>query len=152
MKKAILVLICLIALTITLTGCQTTNYKQQVTTLSSQVETLETAVDQKDREINVLRSQIDQLNQQVAVQNKPSSTNTLPADNKDHLGIIRVPVKVTDVQSALKTAGFYTGNIDGKIGPNTISAISAFQNANNLKADSIVGAKTWEVLKTYLSN
>ncbi|MFA6379442.1 MAG: peptidoglycan-binding protein [Candidatus Omnitrophota bacterium] len=153
MKKAVFVLIGLVALTITLTGCQTTqSYKQQVTSLSSQVQTLEMAVDQKDKEIDSLKSQVDQLSQQAVSKNKVTATGSVTTDNKDHLGIIRVPVKVTDVQSALKAAGFYTGNIDGKVGPNTISAIGAFQNANSLKADSIVGAKTWEILKTYLSN
>jgi len=150
MKKFSLLVICLIALTFTLTGCQTTNYKQQVTSLSSQVQTLETAVDQKDKEISTLRSQVDQLSQQAASKSKPSSSGSLASDNKDHIGIIRVPVKVTEVQSALKDAGYYTGNIDGKIGPNTISAIAAFQKANNLKSDSIVGAKTWDLLKTYV--
>lgn len=152
MKKTILLLVCFVALAVTLTGCQTTNYKQQVTSLSSQVQTLETAIEEKDKEISSLKSQVDQLSQQSASRNRPASSAAVVTDNKDHLGIIRVPVKVTDVQSALKAAGYYTGNIDGKVGPNTISAIAAFQNANNLKADSIVGAKTWEVLKTYLTN
>ncbi len=152
MKKTILLLVCFVALTITLAGCQTTNYKQQVTSLSSQVQTLETTIEEKDKEINGLRNQVDQLSQQAVSKEKVATPSAIVTDNKDHLGIIRVPVKVTDVQSALKTAGFYKGNIDGKIGPNTISAISAFQNANNLKADSIVGAKTWELLKAYLNN
>ncbi len=153
MQKNIFILIGLFAITMTLTGCQTTQgHKQQVDSLSSQVQTLENALEEKDKEINSLKDQVDELSQQVGSKNKAVSAGSLSTDNKDHIGIIRVPVKVTDVQSALKSAGYYTGNIDGKIGPNTISAIAAFQKANNLKGDSIVGAKTWEVLKTYLSN
>ena len=152
MKKIAFILLCLVALTITLTGCQTTQGRSQATTLSSQVQTLEAALEERDKEIASLRSQVDDLSQQAANKTKAVSAGSLATDNKDHIGIIRVPVKVTDVQNALKSAGFYTGNIDGKIGPNTISAIAAFQKANNLKADSIVGAKTWEILKTFLSN
>jgi len=57
---------------------------------------------------------------------------------------------VTDIQTALKNAGFYTGKIDGSLGPKTKKAIEAFQKANNLKADGKVGPKTWELLKTHL--
>jgi predicted small secreted protein len=154
MKKTIIILFCLVALTVTLTSCQTTKgcKQEEVASLSSQVQDLENAVDEKDKEIDSLKSQLDELGQQAADKNRALSTTAIASDSKDHMGIIRVPVKITDVQSALKAAGFYTGNIDGKIGPNTISAIAAFQKANNLRADSIVGAKTWEVLKTYLSN
>ncbi|MCU0666467.1 MAG: peptidoglycan-binding protein [Candidatus Omnitrophica bacterium] len=56
-----------------------------------------------------------------------------------------------EIQAALKNAGFYTGNIDGKLGPMSKKAIEAFQKANNLKADGKVGPKTWEVLSTYLN-
>lgn len=56
-----------------------------------------------------------------------------------------------DIQTALKNAGFYTGAIDGKIGPKTKSAISEFQKAKGLVADGKVGPKTWAELEKYLS-
>jgi len=56
-----------------------------------------------------------------------------------------------NIQKALKNAGFYTGDIDGKIGPKTKKAIKEFQEKNNLKVDGKVGPKTWEILKKYLS-
>ncbi|MFH0739359.1 MAG: peptidoglycan-binding domain-containing protein [Candidatus Omnitrophota bacterium] len=56
-----------------------------------------------------------------------------------------------DIQTALKNAGYYTGAIDGKIGPMSKKAIEAFQKANNLKADGKVGSKTWAVLSKHLS-
>ena len=56
-----------------------------------------------------------------------------------------------DIQTALKNAGYYTGKIDGKIGPKTDSAIKAFQKNNSLKVDGVVGKKTWNLLNKYLS-
>lgn len=55
-----------------------------------------------------------------------------------------------DIQKALKAAGFYTGTIDGKIGPKTKAAVMDFQKANGLKADGKVGPKTWAALEKYL--
>jgi len=57
-----------------------------------------------------------------------------------------------DIQTALKNAGYYTGAVDGKIGPMTKKAVSEFQKANNLKADGKVGPKTWELLKIHLTS
>ncbi|MCX5693708.1 MAG: peptidoglycan-binding domain-containing protein [Candidatus Omnitrophica bacterium] len=58
------------------------------------------------------------------------------------------PYKPTgiEIQTALKNAGFYTGNVDGKIGPKSKKAIEEFQKANGLKVDGKVGPKTWEAL------
>lgn len=55
-----------------------------------------------------------------------------------------------EVQMALRNAGFYTGNIDGKAGPLTRSAIKQFQQANGLEGDGIVGRRTWAKLKDYI--
>ncbi|MBI5872982.1 MAG: peptidoglycan-binding protein [Candidatus Omnitrophica bacterium] len=54
------------------------------------------------------------------------------------------------VQKALKNAGLYEGEVDGKIGPRTKEAIKEFQRKNNLVDDGKVGPKTWSVLRTYL--
>jgi len=56
-----------------------------------------------------------------------------------------------DIQTALKAANFYTGNIDGKIGPRTKRAVIEFQKAKGLKADGKVGPKTWMELEKYLT-
>ena len=55
------------------------------------------------------------------------------------------------IQTALKNAGFYTGKIDGKIGPGTKKAIEAFQQSKSLKVDGKVGPKTWAALEPYLN-
>jgi len=54
------------------------------------------------------------------------------------------------VQTALKNAGFYKGEIDGKIGPKSKEAIMNFQRDNNLVTDGKVGPKTWAKLKAHL--
>ena len=63
------------------------------------------------------------------------------------------PYKPTakDIQSALKNANYYSGEIDGKIGPQTRKAVEGFQKANGLDVDGKVGLKTWEALKKYLN-
>lgn len=55
-----------------------------------------------------------------------------------------------DIQIALRNAGFYHGNIDGDIGPQTKEAIREFQMENNLIVDGKVGPKTWVALSEYL--
>ena len=60
------------------------------------------------------------------------------------------PYTNEDIQRALKSAGFYAGAIDGKIGPVTKAAIQIFQKAKGLKVDGVVGPKTWAELEKYL--
>jgi hypothetical protein len=46
----------------------------------------------------------------------------------------------------LNAKGFNCGTPDGDFGPKTAAAVKAFQRANGLVADGIVGPKTWEKL------
>jgi peptidoglycan hydrolase-like protein with peptidoglycan-binding domain/LysM repeat protein len=55
---------------------------------------------------------------------------------------------VTQMQQALKNAGFDPGAVDGQFGPNTERALKAFQSANGLVADGICGPLTWAKLGT----
>lgn len=50
--------------------------------------------------------------------------------------------RVTSLQRALRTAGYYNAAIDGKFGDNTLSAVKRFQREHGLVADGIAGAKT----------
>ena len=56
------------------------------------------------------------------------------------------------VQIALTKAGYYKGAVDGKVGQDTRDAIRAFQRAEGLRADGMVGTSTWEKLKTHYSD
>ena len=49
------------------------------------------------------------------------------------------------LQYILSQNGFSL-TVDGSFGPNTLNAVTAFQTANGLTADGIVGANTWRTL------
>ena len=53
---------------------------------------------------------------------------------------------VRQVQSRLKELGFSVGKIDGIYGWRTAQAVKVFQKRNGLKADGVVGTKTWSAL------
>jgi murein L,D-transpeptidase YcbB/YkuD len=55
-----------------------------------------------------------------------------------------------EVQQSLKNAGFYTGSVDGVVGPRTKKAIRDFQVHNNLNSDGRIGPQTWAKLGPYL--
>ncbi len=57
-----------------------------------------------------------------------------------------------EIQTALKNAGYYASEVDGKIGPKSKKAIEEFQKANGLKADGKVGPQTWAVLGKHLNS
>lgn len=58
-------------------------------------------------------------------------------------------VTVQQVQRALANAGFNPGKADGVAGPKTVSAIKQFQAAEGLKADGVVGQRTWDRLRKH---
>ncbi len=63
-----------------------------------------------------------------------------------------VPEKTNEnIQTALKNAGLYEGQIDGNIGPKTKKAIEDFQAQNGLKVDGVVGPMTWQKLSVYFN-
>ena len=54
--------------------------------------------------------------------------------------------EVKDLQTRLTGLGYYSGEIDGEFGPGTKEAVTAFQKANGLEADGIVGEETRNLL------
>lgn len=55
--------------------------------------------------------------------------------------------EVADVQRTLRRVGFLSLAVDGIFGPQTLKAVKAFQKARGLRADGIVGSRTWAKLK-----
>ena len=72
-----------------------------------------------------------------------------PAKSKTYSAPVNLSAR--QIQKALKSAGFYQGAVDGKIGSKTKSAIIKFQKAHSLKADGVVGKRTSMELNKYLS-
>jgi peptidoglycan hydrolase-like protein with peptidoglycan-binding domain len=54
---------------------------------------------------------------------------------------------VRDLQNLLRTKGFNPGPADGIFGPKTKAAVLAFQRAQGITVDGIVGPQTWGKLK-----
>jgi peptidoglycan hydrolase-like protein with peptidoglycan-binding domain len=148
---------------IALSGCASTQMKAQNEQLESRVTDLEKNQQAKDAEIVDLQYQVKDLSSKIdtsktsdADQTSPDSTaQAEPANGPSDAGsvgvnIIRVRVSPDKIQRALKSAGVYTGPVDGKIGPGTKAAIIEFQKSHGLKADGVLGRRTWDALKTYL--
>lgn len=53
---------------------------------------------------------------------------------------------VRNLQTKLKSLGYYSGNVDGKYGAGTEAAVRAFQSAKNLRVDGIAGPATQRAL------
>ena len=53
---------------------------------------------------------------------------------------------VKTLQEKLNAKGFHSGNVDGIFGAKTYAAVTAFQKANSLGVDGIVGKLTWTKL------
>lgn len=89
----------------------------------------------------------------ASVQAVAAAPTPAAASAKPETALSAIPTKPTteQIQAALKNAGFYNGNIDGKSGPLTRKAIEEFQKANNLGVDGKVGSKTWGLLSAYLN-
>lgn len=60
-------------------------------------------------------------------------------------------IPAVDIQKALKKAGYYSGTINGKIGPDSREALRNFQRDNGLTADGVCGRQTWSKLKQHLA-
>ena len=56
------------------------------------------------------------------------------------------PDKMSEIQKALQAAGFYTGPIDGVMGPNTMTAVTAYQQSKDLRADGYISVETVKAL------
>lgn|SRR3989338_3433161 len=126
-----------------LTGCATTQRGQGIKTqeLQTRVNYLELELKRKNQEINRLESELEKT-QYVTL-----SSDDQKIGYKESEMPQEIPIK--QVQLALKKAGFYKGDIDGKTGPRTKEAIRAFQKARGLKVDGVVGKATWQALSRY---
>ena len=125
---AIFVILCFIS------GCVTTpvvNYSGENQQLKAQVSALEGQLAQLKQDNSQLHLQ---LQQQAASKKEVHMPNA------------------TEIQTALKKAGFYKGVVDGQIGTQTKEAVKRFQKANGINPDGVVGSRTWALMQKYLDN
>lgn len=128
----------LILFLVAFSGCATTDSNYQSLELQDRMDKLETRL----QKIETGQTQLENMIvNQVSVQTQKRT----PIIEK----VVIADPSNKDIQAALKNAGFYTGSIDGKIGPKTRDAIMEFQKKNGLKVDGVVGRNTWEVLNEY---
>lgn len=117
-----------------LSGCATLGKNEDLSSqgLRNKISALETQLSEKDTEINSLKESLAK------------------SEQGQNAGEVNQRVNTKMIQTALKNAGYFQGEVDGKMGKNTRLAVKDFQKANNLNADGRVGKNTWMVLKTYL--
>ncbi len=60
--------------------------------------------------------------------------------------------EVTQIQTKLKRWGYYTGNIDGIYGTQTVNAVKYFQRKNGLTQDGIAGPATLKAMGIFNSS
>ncbi len=54
--------------------------------------------------------------------------------------------RITEIQSALKVAGYESGKIDGVVGSETMAAVNAFQRDKGLPVDRYLNVATLKAL------
>lgn len=130
-------------LILNLTGCAPSSklrtQDMRFEQLEAKIDGLARDIDEKDREIRDLEAELERI--------KKGNLNSAKKIKTAKKSEESTPKKI---QTALTNAGFYKGPIDGKIGQQTEKAVKEFQRANGLKADGVIGKKTWVKLQQYL--
>ena len=130
-------------------GCATKGYvSKQITPLQAQMASMTDELVRIDQSIQSSRG--------MAGQQEPASGMAAQAGSSaTSARVYRTPsgfeLPAVNIQQALRNAGYYHGNMDGKIGSGTEAAVRNFQRDNGLHTDGVVGRNTWDKLKPYLS-
>jgi murein L,D-transpeptidase YcbB/YkuD len=152
MRKNLLFSVSILAAIFLVSGCGTVpkKFKEEVSGIKTKVSTLESRVES----VEAKQAEVERATSEQAQALEDMKTR------KEHVVATNVSVrpkegtqkdKIRSIQECLKNAGFYNGKIDGVRGRQTRNAIRQFQKANGLKADGVVGKKTWEFLSKYAS-
>ena len=84
---------------------------------------------------------------QAALNNPKNPTKKFSSTTYSTLRVGSKGSQVTSLQQRLKELGYFKGNITKYFGPITKNAVINFQKSQGLKADGIVGPKTWNALQ-----
>ena len=147
-----------VPLVLMLVGCSTVTSKR-INSLETKVGALEAKVDSVEQRQSAIEGQTGESRESVGylkgkVDSRGPSTVVVTGAQGNEGYLYKSGKKSLthkDIQLALKSAGFYNGHIDGKIGKSTKKAIREFQKANDLKTDGVVGPKTRDLLLQYLT-
>ena len=149
----------ILASAVIFSGCAGKKNQNQINTLQAQVGAITDELVRLDQSLQETRSAIQaeeslQSNLQGQLGASSSRLRSLREEESVIKGIYRTPsgfeLPSINIQKALKNAGYYQGNLDGKIGPMTRDAVKAFQRDNGMEADGVVGRTTWNRLKAHL--
>lgn len=138
----------LIIISFLIAGCATPAKQMDLETqkLRTQIGTLEQQLKESEKEIENLEAQLEKERQ---IRRDLEKQLWMKKKTLEETKTLRKP-SIRNIQTALRKAGFYDGPVDGKLGPRTRQAIKDFQKSKGLKADGIVGRKTWQELSKYL--
>lgn len=135
-----------------ISGCNS-RVDSQLTELKTSVELLDTNLSAYTSRADALEANVIAIEQRLKTVeefcNSQMSAKRAPAAASG-VGDPTGAMSAAQIQTALKNAGFYSGNVDGKVGANTEKAIKEFQKANGLEPDGVIGAKTRSLLQKYL--
>lgn len=138
---------------IALSGCASRKTGKKVDTLQAQVNAMTDEIVRLDQSLQDTRAALQSQEGGAGV-SQASSLAASAGEGAVVGGMYRTPsgfeLPSVNIQKALKKAGYYSGAIDGKVGPATRDAIAAFQKDNGLTADGVCGRGTWAKLKSYL--
>jgi len=132
---------------VAMTGCAGQRAAQEINRLRSDVALLDQRVSQLER-ASLTAPSVTEWPTEPQIQ--PSTPEATTPTKSAPSAQPRIKPTKTEIQQALKNAGFYQGPIDGKIGSLTREAIRQFQQVHGLTVDGVVGRQTWVKLQPYL--
>jgi DNA-directed RNA polymerase alpha subunit len=138
-----IIMVCFVVVGIA--GCASAPKKaeEELKTVKTKVDTLETRVE------GVETKQADMERAAAEQAQALAAKATVETNITTRTGTCKGSERIKEIQTCLKNAGFYDGNVDGVKGKQTKKAVKDFQKANGITADGVVGKKTWELLSKY---
>lgn len=151
MKNKVIIFAALVIFVVAVSGCATSRKQTdlEMQGLKNQISTLQTELQTKDEEIAALKESSNRVPEERV--EGPAQPMMAAVSQKSVSPEAKSRFTLKQVQIALKNAGYDPGPVDGRMGKQTRDAIKAFQRSNNLKADGMVGKRTWSLLREYLT-
>lgn len=132
------------------TGCTTKKrYERDMTALQGQISSLQSEVARLDQSLKDTETAL----KTVQDRGTTAGTGTAFGSLAESGPVYRTPsgfeLPTLAIQKALKNAGYYQGDMDGKVGTRTKEAIRNFQRDQGITPDGVCGRQTWSRLKSF---